>query len=282
MAMILWTLVISLALAFVLGFLLGVFRKVFHVETDETVAEIRGVLPGANCGGCGYPGCDGLAAAIAAGSAPVTACTAGGPAVAEAIGAILGVQAQAEKKAAVLLCRGSREKAPDKAFYTGVPSCRAAKISVNGTKQCDSGCIGFGDCASACPFGAVQMSADGLPVVDLETCTGCGVCVSACPQHLLALFPVSGTGALLRCSCCNPVKNRLLKDCKAACIKCGKCARQCHANAITMDPDSGLPAVDRSLCDSCGECVHGCPTGALCLAETVFSPAKEAESLGSA
>lgn len=261
------TLLVSLVLAFLLGLLLGVFKKVFHVEVDQTVSDIRDALPGANCGGCGFPGCDGLAAAIAAGDAPVTACTAGGPSVAAAVGKIMGVSASADRKVSVLLCRGSREKTSDKAVYVGVKTCRGAKLSVYGTKLCDYGCIGFGDCEAACPFGAVKISENGLPEIDFGKCTGCGVCVSACPQKILSLVSTSSKGALLLCSCHNQNKPRLLKDCKAACIKCGKCSRQCHTHAISMD--SGLPVVDYSLCDSCGECVKGCPTGALSLIEDI-------------
>ena len=267
MNVILATLIVSIVLAFVLGVLLGVFRKVFYVEVDETVEKVRGVLPGANCGGCGYPGCDGCAAAIAAGEAPVTACSAGGASVAEAIGKIMGISADVEPKTAVLLCRGEKGKAVENAFYRGVQSCRAASISGTRTKLCDSGCLGFGDCEAACSFGALAIGGNGLPQIDPAKCTGCGVCVSTCPQHLLALFPSSETGSLVFCSCKSMKKNTLLKNCKVACIKCGKCARGCHANAITMDVASGLPVVDRSLCDSCGACAAGCPTGAIALVE---------------
>ncbi len=267
MEIVLATLIVSLVLAFILGVLLGVFNKVFHVEVDETVAKIREVLPGANCGGCGYPGCDGCAEAMAAGEAPVTACTAGGVSVAEAIGKIMGVSAAIEPKTAVLLCRGEKGKAVENAFYRGVKSCRAASISGTSTKMCENGCIGFGDCEAVCSFGAIAVGNNGLPEIDMSKCTGCGVCVSTCPQGILALFPSGETGALVFCSCKSMKRNMLLKNCKAACIKCGKCVRGCHANAITMDGTSGLPVVDRSACDSCGECAKGCPTGAISLFE---------------
>ena len=267
MGIVVATLVVSLVLAFVLGILIGVFNKVFHVETDETVAEIRGVLPGANCGGCGYPGCDGCAEAIAAGNAPVTACTAGGASVAELIGKIMGVSADVEPKTAVLLCRGEKGKAVENAAYRGFKSCRAASISGTGTKMCESGCIGFGDCEAACSFGAIAVGDDGIPHIDPDVCVGCGVCVATCPQHVLALFPAKEAGSLVFCSCKSMKRNMLLKNCKAACIKCGKCARSCHAKAIAMDEKTGLPVVDRSLCDSCGECTKGCPTGAISLME---------------
>ena len=265
MGIVVSTLIVSLVLAFILGVLLGVFKKVFYVEVDETVSKIREVLPGANCGGCGYPGCDGCADAIAAGEAPVTACTAGGANVAALIGEIMGVSADVEPKTAVLLCRGAKGQATENVAYRGVHSCRAASISGTGTKMCESGCLGFGDCEAACAFGAIAVGDDGIPHIDPAVCVGCGVCVANCPQHILALFPAKEAGALVFCSCKSMKRNMLLKNCKAACIKCSKCARGCHTNAITMDSGTGLPVVDRSLCDSCGACTAGCPTGAIAL-----------------
>ncbi len=267
MAIILATLIVSLVLAFVLGSLLGIFNKVFYVKTDETVAEIRAVLPSANCGGCGYPGCDGCAVAMAAGEAPVTACTAGGPAVAEAVGKIMGVTASVESKIAVLLCHGAIGKAEEKAVYGGVKSCRASVLAGTGTKMCEYGCIGYGDCEVVCAFDALVIGKNGLPEIDASKCTGCNMCVTACPQNILALFPASEAGALVFCSCHSMKKNMLLKNCKAACIKCAKCARVCHVNAIVMDSVTGLPVVDRTICDSCGACVEACPTKIISLVE---------------
>ena len=159
------TLGVSFGLAFILGVLLGFFKKFFHVPVDPTVERVREVLPSANCGACGYPGCDGFAAAVAAGEAPVTGCTAGGPATAEAVGKVLGVDAEAVAKVALLACQGCKENAKDRGFYSGVKSCKAAKISVNGTKLCQFGCIGFGDCCDVCNFDALAMGEDGLPHV---------------------------------------------------------------------------------------------------------------------
>ena len=175
MTTILFTFIISAVLALILGFLLGFFKKVFHVEVDPTVAKIRECLPGGNCGGCGYPGCDGFAAACAAGKAPADGCTAGGVATAKAIGKILGVETNAVQKVAVLACQGSCDKALAKGVYTGVSSCAGAKIAINGTKFCSWGCIGFGDCVEVCKFDAIKIGEDGLPHIDREKCTGCGL-----------------------------------------------------------------------------------------------------------
>lgn len=267
MEIIITTLIVSLSLALILGFLLGVFKKVFHVETDPTEARVRAALPGANCGACGYPGCDGLAGAIVRGDAPVNACTVGGAPVAAAVGSIMGVTASAETKASVLLCQGSLDKCMPKAEYVGIHTCRAAKLSVNGIKLCDYGCIGFGDCERVCPFDAIYVGPDGIPHVDYAKCTGCGLCVAECPQKILTLAPVTRTGAIALCSNRNPRKTQVIKDCKIGCIKCLKCEKVCPHQCIKVI--DGIPVVDYALCDSCGECVKNCPTKVLALLENI-------------
>lgn len=259
------TLVVSLVLSLVLGFLLGFFKKIFHVEVDPTECAVRSALPGANCGACGYPGCDGLAGAIARGEAAATACTVGGAETAAAVGKIMGVDATVETKVAVLLCQGTLEKCPTKAEYNGIKTCKAAKLSVNGTKLCDYGCIGFGDCERVCPFDAIHVEADGIPHVDYNKCTGCGLCVAECPQKILSLVPVNRTGAIALCSNRNPRKAQVFKDCKVGCIKCGKCEKVCPKDCIKVT--NGIPIVDYSICDSCNECVIHCPTKVLVLVE---------------
>ncbi len=265
MQLILSTLIVSLCLSLLIGFLLGFFKKLFYVPVDQTVEKVRAALPGANCGACGFPGCDGFAAAVAAGDAPVNGCTVGAGPVAEQIGAIMGVSADAEVKVAVLLCQGSYDVCKDKADYVGVQTCKAAKIAVNGTKECDWGCIGLGDCEHSCPFDAIHVEDDGLPHVDYEKCTGCSVCVAACPQHILTTVPVSRTGSIALCSCRNPKKAVIMKNCKHGCIKCMKCEKKCPKGAIKIV--DGIPQVDYELCDSCGICVEGCPTKVLMTVE---------------
>ncbi len=268
MNIILLTLIVSFVLAFVLGVLLGFFKKVFFVPTDPTAEKIRECLPGANCGGCGYPGCDGFAAACAAGKAPADGCSAGGVEVAKKVGEVLGVKVSPVKHVAVLACRGSKEHAQMKGFYTGVKSCAAAKtLGINGTKMCAWGCVGFGDCVEACSFGAIKIGEDGLPHIDYAVCTGCGACARACPQHLIQKVPEERKGSIALCSNRNPNKTVILKQCKAGCIKCGKCERTCKEGAIKLD--NGIPVVDYSKCTSCGECVTGCPTKVLALQQNV-------------
>ncbi|EFW37504.1 RnfABCDGE type electron transport complex subunit B [Treponema phagedenis] len=259
------TLVVSLALSLLLGFALGFFKKLFFVEVDEKVAQIRDALPGANCGACGFPGCDGFAEAVATGEAPVNGCKVGAAPVTEKIAAILGTGGTAESEVCVLLCQGSHDVCKDKASYNGIQTCTAVKISINGLKNCDWGCIGFGDCERACPFDAIHIKEDGLPHVDYDKCTGCGICVAECPQQILRTVPTTRTGALALCSCRNPKKAQIMKNCKRGCIKCMKCERNCPKGAIKVI--NGIPVTDYTLCDSCGLCVSGCPTKVLVLLE---------------
>lgn len=269
MQIVISTLVVSLILSAALGFLLGVFKKVFHVEVDEREAAVRAALPGANCGACGYAGCESLAAAIARGEAPANSCGVGGAAAAKEISRIMGVEAVAEDQVAVLLCQGTEKLAPAKARYHGVRSCRAAKLSINGLKLCDYGCITFGDCAAVCPFDALHMGEDGLPHVDYRKCTGCGLCLAACPQKILTKAPKARKGAVALCSNRNPARAQVIKDCKTGCIKCGKCEKACPKQCIKVT--DGIPVVDYAVCDSCGECVISCPTKVLALIEDKVS-----------
>lgn len=256
MKTIILTIILAFAVAFLLGFLLGLFKKVFFVAVDERVTKIREVLPGANCGGCGYPGCDGCAAAIVAGEAPANACTAGGADVAGKIGEILGVSVSVTPMVTVLACQGTKDCAAPRGKYNGIKNCRSAMLTVNGTKMCSFGCIGFGDCVEACPFGAVKMGADGIPSVDYSKCTGCGACAKACPRGLFKLLPADLKGAVPLCVNKSENKPMIRKNCTNGCMKCGKCVRECKQQAIALV--NGIPTVDYTKCNACGECVTNC------------------------
>ncbi|MBO5137099.1 MAG: RnfABCDGE type electron transport complex subunit B [Spirochaetaceae bacterium] len=260
---ILITLGVSFVIAFVLGVLLGFFKKVFYVPVDPLVEQIREVLPGANCGGCGFPGCDGFAAALATGKAPADGCAAAAKIVAK----ILGTDTVSTSQVALLACQGSKEHAQPRGIYNGIKTCRGAKLSVNGTKLCQYGCIGFGDCVAVCRFDALSMGEDGLPHVNYEKCIGCGMCVKECPQGLFAKIPSDRKGAVALCSNRSTNKAPIIKQCKTGCIKCGKCERNCPEKAIQLI--EGLPIIDYTKCNSCGECVTGCPTKVLQLLENI-------------
>jgi Na+-translocating ferredoxin:NAD+ oxidoreductase RNF subunit RnfB len=267
MNIILITALFAAALALILGIALGFFREFFAVEEDPLVGLVRAALPGANCGACGFPGCDGYAAAVAAKTAGTGSCSVGGKPVAEKIAALLGTDAADVVPAvAVLACQGSKDHAPQKGDYAGVQTCRGAKLSAGGTKLCAWGCLGFGDCTAVCQFGALSMGADGLPRIDRAKCTDCKVCVAECPQQLLREVPKDRQGAMARCSNRNPVKAMVMKTCKVGCIKCELCVKNCPAKCITMD--NGIPVVDYGKCTSCGTCVAKCPTKVLKLLES--------------
>jgi electron transport complex protein RnfB len=259
------TLAVSASIAFILGVALGFFQQKFAISVDPRIQQVRDILPGANCGACGWAGCDAYAAALANLKTPTDRCTVGGKKTGDRIATLLGLNSTAVDQIAVLVCQGTTEKAPPKGIYAGIPSCRAAKVIAGGTKLCQWSCIGLGDCTLVCPFDALHMGADGLPHVDVAKCTGCGKCVEACPQNVLVRIARGKKGAMPLCSNRNPVKSKVLATCKIGCIKCEICVKSCPVGAIRME--RGLPVVDAVLCTSCGICVEKCPTKVFKLVE---------------
>lgn len=269
MNIIIATIVVALVIGFLLGLLLGLFKKIFAVSVDPKVQQVRDALSGANCGGCGFAGCDAFAEAVVAGDAPASGCIAGGAAVAQKVSEVLGVSAESsEPKVAFVACHGSLECALPKGEYVGVKTCAGAQLVMNGTKKCAFGCIGFGDCVEACPFEAISMGADGLPKIDYGKCVGCGKCAKTCPKKLFQLLPKNTKGSIAVCANHSDNKPQIRKDCSAGCFKCGMCARKCPAQCI--DVSSGIPSVDYSKCTSCGECIKACPDKVLVLAQDVI------------
>ncbi len=244
------------AVGLVIGVLLGVASEKFKVEVDEKEILVRNELPGNNCGGCGYPGCDGLAKAIAAGEAAVDACPVGGAPVGAKIAAIMGVEAGgAEKQVAFVKCKGTCDKTNMQYRYYGIDDCR--KVSVvpgAGEKACAYGCMGYGTCVKACQFDAIHI-VDGVAVVDKEKCVACGKCVAACPNHLIELVPYKAEH-LVQCSSHDKGKDVKAK-CENGCIGCTLCTKQCEVGAIHME--NNLAVIDYSLCTNCRKCAAKCP-----------------------
>ena len=252
--------IIAAAVVGILGILIGIFLGVasekFKVEVDEKEILVRNELPGNNCGGCGYAGCDALAKAIAAGQAEVGACPVGGASTAEKIGAIMGVAGgTTEKKVAFVKCKGTCDKTKVQYNYYGVDDCK--KVSVvpgAGEKACTYGCMGYGSCVKACAFDAIHV-VDGVAVVDKEKCVACGKCVSSCPNHLIELVPYKAEH-LVQCSSHDKGKD-VKSVCESGCIGCTLCTKQCEFDAIHMEDN--LAVIDYEKCTNCGKCAEKCP-----------------------
>ncbi len=245
------------AIAAITGLGLSVASSVFAVPKDEKEEKIRECLPGANCGACGYSGCDGYAAALAKGNEEKTnLCAPGGNEAAKAVAAVMGKQAEAAvAQTARVLCTGDCEKAKDKLDYSGIMSCRAAVSLFGGHKSCGFGCIGYGDCEKVCPYGAIKVE-NSLAKVDENKCKACRKCIAACPKGIIKITEKEEKRALVMCSSHDKAPDTH-KNCTAGCIGCGKCARTCPAGAIEVK--NFLACVDREKCTGCGACADGCP-----------------------
>lgn len=247
-------------LGVVLGAGLGYAGKLFAVEEDPKLGEVLEALPGANCGGCGFPGCGGCAAAIVAGTAPVNACPVGGAAVAEKIGSIMGIEAgSAEPTAAFVKCQGTCDIAKEKYTYFGLDDCTMAmQLAGGGAKSCTYGCLGLGSCKKVCAFGAIEI-VNGVAVIDKDKCVSCGKCVSTCPKHIIELLPVKKK-VKVQCSSKDMGKN-VNAVCSAGCIACKICEKNCPFDAIHVIDN--LAVIDYDKCKACGICANKCPKGVL-------------------
>ena len=239
-----------------IGIFLGVSGKKFAVEVDEREEAILDVLPGNNCGGCGYAGCSGLAAAIAQGKADVGGCPVGGASVAGKIGEIMGVDASAsERKTAFVKCGGTCEKTKSEYEYYGIKDCiMASQMQDGGAKGCAYGCLGYGSCVDACPFDAIHI-VDGVAVVDKEACKACGKCVAACPRKLIEIVPYD-MKHLVKCNSKDKGKD-VMKACKVGCIGCKMCEKACQFDAVKVLDN--VAHIDPEKCTGCGACAAKCP-----------------------
>lgn len=243
------------ALGLIFGLLLSFASVIFKVEVDERETKILEILPGANCGACGYAGCSAYASAIVNDGAMVSLCSVGKDKVSGQIAKIMGVAAgKSEPKIAKVLCGGSCSKSKDKYIYSGQQDCRAAQKLGGGQKECPNGCLGYGNCVRVCKFDAI-MVVDGVAVVDENKCVGCGMCVSECPKNIIELVPAQNYVFAL---CKNTQKGALTnKVCEVGCIGCKKCEKSCPNDAITVIDNHAV--IEYSRCINCGVCVIECP-----------------------
>ncbi|MBT8220457.1 MAG: RnfABCDGE type electron transport complex subunit B [Bacteroidia bacterium] len=247
-------------LTFLLAVMLVVANKKLYVFEDPRIDQVEDMLPHANCGACGYPGCRPFAEALVTGKALPGKCTVssdeGRAAIAEFLGVALGSE---EKLVARLACAGGTNVALNRAQYKGISSCQAAALVSGGGKGCFWGCLGHGDCDVVCDFDAITMNEHSLPIVDIDKCTACGDCVEVCPKDLFSLQPVSNR---LWVACKNLENgDDILEDCQVGCTACGKCAMDAGPDLITMI--SNLPVVNYSAMHNTREPIQRCPTGAI-------------------
>ena len=252
---VLWSALVLLALAAVFGVLLAVMGKKFAVKKDEKEEEIRRHLSGANCGACGYAGCDAFAKALAEGKADVNACSATAASEKKIIGGILGVSVDAGETKIVVACNGG-SAARDKYEYMGYGDCRSMELLGGGRKVCPWGCLGMGSCTDACPVHAIQVGEGGYAEVDRAKCITCGKCVAACPKKLIKRVPADAK-VYIACSNCLRGGKEVRAMCAHGCVGCGLCAKVCPSRAIELSDN--LPVIDYDKCTGCGLCASKCP-----------------------
>lgn len=245
---------------------LGWASKKFAVDVDARELAVNKALPGINCGACGYPGCSGYSAAIVEGTAAITLCPPGGSEAVKNIAEIMGLEAEAgEPQIAVVLCQGDNRKTTQKYRYLGLHDCNAASKIADGPKECPGGCLGLGSCVTACPFDAIEITADGLSVISRELCTGCGNCIAICPRQVIQMAPASETVHVL---CNSHDKGGVVrKYCETGCIGCNICKKTVPES---FKIDKFLAHVDYEHSDNAARAIEKCPTQCILNFKTAY------------
>lgn len=271
------------AIALISSVVLYLVSKKFAVNEDPRIGTVSELLPGANCGGCGFAGCSGMACALVAGadngSIEGLRCPVGGDEVMKKVADALGMAASSsEPLVAVVRCNGTCDNRPRIAEYDGLHTCAAVNSTSAGETQCGYGCLGCGDCVGVCQFDAIHMNSETcLPEVDEEKCTSCGACVKACPRNIIELRKKGPNGHRVYVQCVNKDKGAVAKKaCSVACIGCGKCEKVCQFDAITIE--NNLSYIDFNKCSVCTKCVDECPTGAIVKINFTIKKKEEVEA----
>ncbi len=277
MTTLIYTVLTLSSLGVIAAVILYLVVQKFKVEEDPRIDQVEKMLPGANCGGCGFAGCRGFATAMVQ-QEDVSAlnCPVGGSAVMKPIADYLGKSVQEQMaRTATVLCGGCNEKRPKSNIFDGAQSCMVAASLYGGDTGCQFGCLGLGDCVASCSFGAITMNAEtGLPEVDAEKCTACGACVKACPKMVIELRKRWPKDKAVYVACKSKAKGaQVIKACKAGCIGCGKCVKACPFGAITVE--NNVAYIDAMKCKLCRKCVAECPTGAIKMINLAPLPPKE-------
>ncbi|HAG43558.1 MAG TPA: ferredoxin [Clostridium sp.] len=247
-------------LGLLFGLLLGYANDKFKVEVDERIPLVRDCLPGANCGGCGFAGCDAYAEAVVSEGVAPNLCSPGGSACAEKISNILGVSLEeSDPKVAYVRCKGTCGLAKEKSLYFGIRDCNEAmNVPGNGSKACIDGCLGLGSCVKVCQFDALEI-VDGVARIIEDKCVACGACVNACPKGIIGILPKNSK---VRVQCNSKAKGKEVIDvCSVGCITCSLCAKNCPKEAIVME--NNLPVIDYDKCVNCGICSNKCPKNSI-------------------
>lgn len=254
------------SMGLIFGLLLGIASKIFAVKTDEKYDKIIELLPGANCGGCGFAGCSSYASALVKGGVRANMCPVCSVSTSNKIADVLGIKnEEKEKMIARVLCNGSTDKAVQKYIFDGPMNCHAAIRLGGGEKMCPYGCLGLGSCVDVCKFDAIHTK-NGVAIVDDEKCVACGACANECPKNIIKILPVKSKYII---TCKSVDKGKVTRvDCSVGCIGCGICAKNCPENAITVNDN--LAVIDPGKCVNCGICAEKCPQNSIIFTDSIL------------
>lgn len=257
--------IVVVAVGLIAAILLSLVSRYFGIEKDKRASELRAMLPGVNCGACGYKGCDDYAAALAAGKASPSLCVPGAKDTAEELASYLGVKPEPPKDVVAFVhCNGHCDAAKSDFVYEGILSCKAANALYGGSFVCKFGCLGLGDCAKACPNEAICID-DGIAHIDTSRCLGCTLCTTVCPKHIISMVPQE-TRTVVMCQSHDKGADAR-RACDNACIACRKCEKNCPVGAIKVENNCAV--IDYTVCTFCGKCAEVCPTHCI---KNVFFP----------